>query len=131
MKSNVIHLSACLAAFAAIGILPSRAAVGTALTQNPRSIEDQTPKAVSQPKPVYSCYLRRAAIEGQVVVAFTVTPLGDVVNARIVSSTDRLFDAPTLDAIAKWRFMPAMKSGLPVSANVRELVAFSIPDAPR
>jgi TonB family protein len=124
MKSNILHLSACVAAFAAIGILPARAGIGTALTQNPNSTEYQTPKAVSQPEPVYSCYLRRAAIEGHVVV-------GDVVNARIVSSTDRLFDEPTLDAVGKWRFRPAMKAGLPVSANVRELVTFSIPDAPR
>lgn len=130
MNSNVLRLSA-LAAMAAAVVLPAGAATGTALTPNPSLVADQPPRPLAQPVPIYSPYLRHELIEGQVVVAFTVNPVGNVSDATIVSSTDRLFNGPTLDAVMKWRFAPAMKAGAPVSSKVREIVIFSISDAPR
>jgi protein TonB len=131
MKSNALRLTTLIAALAAIAVLPAGAATGTALVPNPSILTDATPRPIVQPSPVYSAYLRHAVIEGQVLVAFTVSPLGNVADATIVSSTDRLFNKPTLDAIMHWRFSPAMKAGVPVSSKVREVVTFSIPDAPR
>ena len=61
----------------------------------------------------------------------TVSPLGDVAEATIVSSTDRLLNKPTLDAVMKWRFSPALKAGFPVSSKVRQAVVYTISDAPR
>jgi periplasmic protein TonB len=131
MKSNILPISAVLAAIAAFGIQPAIAATGTAFTQIPSGAADMLPMAIAQPKPEYSTYLRHADIEGHVVVSFTVTPKGDVINATVVRSTDRLFSEPTLEAVSKWKFKPAMKDGLPVSTRVSELVTFLIPDAPR
>jgi TonB family protein len=123
MKSKFLTLGALVAAVAIV--------VQPAFSQNSSSALDQPPRAVSQLAPVYSAYLRHADVEGSVVVAFTVTPSGDVTNAAIVSSTDRLLNEPTLRAIVRWKFMPAVKAGLPVSSRVNERVTFSIPDAPR
>ncbi len=131
MKSNLLRLSALIVATTALVVLPAGAATGTALAPNPSTLVDQIPTPIAQPKPVYSAYLRHAVIEGQVVVAFTVSPVGDVADATIVSSTDRLFNKPTLDAVMKWRFSPALKAGVPVSSKVRQVVTFTIPDAPR
>jgi periplasmic protein TonB len=131
MKSNVLRLSALTLALASIVVLPAGAATGTAFVANPSSVADQLPMPIAQPKPVYSAHLRHALIEGQVVVAFTVSPQGNVADATVVSSTDRLFNKPTLDAVMTWRFSPAMKAGVPVSSKVRELVVFSMPDALR
>jgi protein TonB len=131
MKSNILRLSALVAVLAAIVVLPAGAATGTALTQVPSGAADQPLRAVSQPKPEYSVFLRHADVEGRVVVSFTVTPSGDVADATVVSSTDRLLNAPTLDAVRTWKFVPATRDGLPVSTRVRQLVTFSIPDAPR
>jgi protein TonB len=131
MKSNAIRFSALLVAIAAIAIQPAGAATGTAFTQNPFLVANQPPRAIAQPVPEYSTYLRHAEIQGNVVVSFEVSPKGDVVNPAVIRSTDRLFDEPTLRAIAKWKYVPAMKAGLPVSSRVNELVTFSITDAQR
>ncbi len=131
MKTNALRLSTLIAALTAIALLPAGAATGTALVPNPSILTDAAPRPIVQPSPVYSAYLRHAIIEGNVVVDFTVSPRGEVAEATIVNSTHRLLNKPTLDAIMQWRFSPAMKAGVPVSSKVRELVTFSIPDAPR
>jgi TonB family protein len=131
MKSNILRLGSLMLAMGAAVVLPAGAATGTALVTDPSILTDVAPRPVAQPAPVYSAYLRHAVIEGQVEVAFTVSPHGDVAEATIVSSTDRLLNKPTLDAVMKWHFLPAMKAGVPVSRKVREVVAFTIPDAPR
>jgi TonB family protein len=131
MKTNALRLSTLIVALTAIALLPAGAATGTALVPNPSILTDAAVRPVAQPSPVYSAYLRHALVEGQVLVAFTVSPIGNVADATIVSSTDRLLNKPTLDAVMHWRFSPAMKAGVPTSTKVRELVTFSIPDAPR
>jgi periplasmic protein TonB len=128
MKLNIRLLSAFVAASAAIAVLPAVAATGTAFTQDPFGAVDQPLKAISQPAPVYSTYLRHASVEGNVVVSFEVNSKGQVVNPVIVRSTDRLFDEPTLRAIASWRYIPAVKDGRPVNTRVNELVQFRITD---
>jgi protein TonB len=131
MKSNILCLSGYLVALAVTVILPASAATGTAFVQNPSTLEEQNPTAISQLKPVYSCYLRHEALEGRVVVSFTVNSQGDVVNPAIVSSTNRLFEKPTLYAVAHWKFKPAIRGGLPVNRTVTQQVNFEILDAPR
>jgi len=131
MKSNVLRLSTLAVAIAALVALPAGAATGTAFIPNPAIGVDQPPRPIDQIEPFYSPYLRHAVIEGQVVVAYTVTARGDVADATIVSSTHRLLNKPTLDAIMKWRFAPALKAGVPVTSKVQQVVSYSIPDAPR
>ncbi len=63
------------------------------------------------------------------VVGFTITTEGKVLNPVVVSSTNRLLNKPTLDAVRKWRFAPAMNDGVAVSVNVLQPVAYIIPDA--
>ncbi|HEY1765105.1 MAG TPA: energy transducer TonB [Opitutaceae bacterium] len=130
MKTNILRLSALTAALAAISVLPAGAATGTALTPVPSEGTDRNPVPLSQAKPFYSAYLRHSLIEGEVVVSITVSPHGNVADATIVSSKERLLNKPTLDAIMKWRFSPALKAGVPVSSKVREVVVYSISDAP-
>jgi TonB family protein len=95
---------------------------------NPLSAAVQEAKPISQPAPTYSTELRAACIEGKVVVSFTITAAGDVVNPVVVSSTDRSLDAPALEAVRKWKFAPAMKDGVAIRVRALQPVAFVIPE---
>lgn len=65
-------------------------------------------------EPVYppACEASAAAAE-TVEVAFTITPAGEVVSERILSSTNPCFDRAALNAIKRWRFSPRTIDGEP------------------
>ena len=90
------------------------------------AVQPATP--VSQVAPNYSRDLRVDQEEGEVVVGFTITTDGKVANPVVVSSTNRTLNKPTLDAVRKWKFAPAMNDGVAVSVNVLQPVAFTIPE---
>ena len=49
---------------------------------------------------------------GTVLVQFDVSKIGSVVNARVIESTPRgMFDTAALQAIARWRYRPAVMDG--------------------
>jgi TonB family protein len=88
----------------------------------------QNPKPLSQVAPAYAIDLRESGLEGEVVVSFTVTSTGEVRNPVVVSSTDRALEKPTLAAVRKWKFAPAMNDGVAVSVKVVQPVAYVIPE---
>jgi TonB family protein len=102
---------------------------------NSLSAATQDARPVTQVAPDYSHELRASDVEGEVVVGFTISATGEVINPVVVSSTDRLLEKPTLAAVKKWKFAPAMKDGVAVSQRAILPVAFMIrelhPDAER
>ncbi len=124
MNMNTRSLNAFVVAFTAIAILPS-ISLGA---QNTAATTDQAPRALAAPKPDYSYALRHDEVEGRVVVTFTVTPSGGVADAAVVSSTQKRLEKPTLEAIKKWTFSPAVKAGVPVRSRVIQPVAFKMAD---
>lgn len=112
---NIRLMSAC-----------SLAAALSVSALNPLSAAVQNAKPICQIAPTYSHDLRASGVEGEVVVGFTITATGDVVNPVVVSSTDRLLENPTLAAIRKWKFTPAMKDGVAVSVKAVQPVSFII-----
>jgi protein TonB len=95
---------------------------------NPMSAAVLDAKPIAQPAPSYPSELRTACLEGQVVVSFTITAQGDVINAQVVSSTDRRLEAPALEAIQKWKFAPAMRDGVAIKVKALQPIAFAMPD---
>jgi TonB family protein len=98
----------------------------SALSPLSAAIQDATP--VAQVAPAYSHELRARGVEGEVVVSFTVSATGNVIDPKVVSSTDRALEYPTLAAVRKWKFAPAMKDGVAVSEKVVQPVSFVMPD---
>jgi protein TonB len=50
--------------------------------------------------------------DGSVLVRFDISAIGTVVNARVIESTPRgMFDKAALQAIARWRYRPAVIDG--------------------
>ena len=106
----------------------SLAAALCASALSPLSAAIQDAKPVSQIAPAYSHELRARALEGEVVVSFTVSATGNVIAPTVVSSTDRALEYPALAAVRNWKFTPAMKDGVAVSQKVVQPFAFVMPD---
>jgi TonB family protein len=64
---------------------------------------------------------------GTVNVSFVVGADGAVRQARVVSSTDAAFDAPSLSALAVLRFSPATEGGTPVATRVEIPIQWQAP----
>ncbi|NND54909.1 MAG: energy transducer TonB [Gammaproteobacteria bacterium] len=75
-------------------------------------------------------YPRRAwmqKMEGDVLVEFSVNQQGVVQNIKVISSSNRIFDVPTLDAVSRFRYEPAEENGQPtVTTGVRERFYFRL-----
>lgn len=57
------------------------------------------------------------AIEGSVVVEFTITRMGTVTDIRIVESTDPVFEQAAVTAIGKTRYRPRIVDGTPAETR--------------
>lgn len=68
----------------------------------------------------YPPALRNAGQSGRVVVRFMVDEAGRVRDPRVLRSSDRNFDAPTLEAVRQLRFHPARLNGRPVRVWVEQ-----------
>lgn len=65
-------------------------------------------------EPVYPPACEHSAAPAETVdVAFTITPEGQVVSERVISSTNPCFDRAALNALKRWRFSPRTIDGAP------------------
>jgi TonB family protein len=114
---NIRSLSACSLA-AALSV--------SALSPLSAAVIDARP--IVQVAPAYSHELRASGVEGEVVVKFTISAKGDVLNPVVASTTNRELDGTTIRAVRQWKFAPAMKDGVAVSQSAVQTVAFRIPE---
>lgn len=69
------------------------------------------------------------SLEGDVLVEFSVNQQGVVQNIKVVSSSSPLFDLPVIDAVSRFRYVPASQDGQPVlTQGLRERFYFRILD---
>jgi protein TonB len=87
---------------------------------------DNHPRTTTQVSPVYPEEMKRQGIEGTVIVEFIVDESGRVTNPRVVKSDDPAFEAPTLRAVAGWRFEPGRKDGRRVSFKMAVPVSYKL-----
>jgi len=91
-------------------------------------IDMTTTRPTIRPHPVYPENCRARGAQGVVIVEFDVTPEGDVVNPRIVSTANACLDRAVLNTIQKWKYSPKQdSSGRPVmQRGVREFFNFQL-----
>jgi protein TonB len=89
---------------------------------------DSAPHTRFQATPVYPFEAKRGGVRGEVVVEFLVDERGRVVEPRVVSSTDRIFEEATLRAVAKWQFEPGRRDGRIVRFRMAAPVVFNLND---
>lgn len=106
---------------------PSTAGVGSGI-KNVFDLAnlDQRPEPRFQPGPRYPVALKRAGITGSVVLQFIVDNTGDVRDAIVVKSTHREFEAPALEAVAKWKFRPGKKGNQAVNSRMEGEIEFQL-----
>lgn len=94
-----------------------------------RSIDlDQTPRTRLQPAPMYPFEAKRAGVAGEVWVEFGVDPAGRVLDPRVIRSSHRMFEEPTLKAVSRWVFEPGRRNGRVVGFRMTVPVVFSLSD---
>ena len=79
-------------------------------------------------RPVFPKGCRRDFRSGQAVVEFDVSPEGAVMNARVLSSTDKCLNSAALKNLSRIRYQPATdESGRAVwRRGVRETITFDL-----
>ena len=64
--------------------------------------------------PVYPARALTRNLEGYVVLEFTVTEIGTVRDAFVVTSTGSVFERPAIEAVYKFKYKPRVVDGTPV-----------------
>ena len=77
-------------------------------------------------QPTYPDEARKAKLEGDVRVEFVVGLDGRASRARVVESTNDLFNAAALAAVQRWTFDPATEGDQPVASGVSVLIEFRL-----
>jgi protein TonB len=102
---------------------------GAAADPGPRrvraNVEVREPRRIAYVAPVYPELARRAGLEADVVVACVIDTDGRVTEAQ-VRSGHVLLDAATLQAVARWRYLPTLLDGVPVSVEMTVTVRFRL-----
>lgn len=88
---------------------------------------ERQPEFLVRIDPEYPDLLRRAGIEGRVVVRAWIGLDGRVRDVRLVQSDHEGFNAATLAAVFRWRFRPAEQAGAPVEVWMPIPVRFRLP----
>jgi len=87
------------------------------------------PRPLSSPPPDYPAAALRSGASGNVVLHIEVNANGRPGAIEVVtSSRNRELDRAAVRAVRRWRFQPAMRDGVAVSASVQQTISF---DAPR
>jgi TonB family protein len=79
---------------------------------------DKMPSLVKSFKPHYPTIAKLKGTEGKVYVKVYVNAEGKPLSAVILKSDNKVFNQPSIDAAAKFKFSPAMKDNKPVGAWV-------------
>jgi protein TonB len=87
---------------------------------------DEQPAAQFQARPDYPTAMRQSGLTGDVLVDFIVDSKGRVRNVRAMRSSRPEFEEAACRAVAKWKFKPGRKGGLPVATHMQVPIVFSL-----
>lgn len=85
------------------------------------------PTATRKVDPAYPVQLMRENVAGTVILYAVIHADGRVGNVRVLRGVDDRIDRFAREAVAQWRFQPAMKNGSPVEVEA----TFQIPFRPQ
>ena len=85
---------------------------------------DQKPRVIYRPTPTVPTKLRKLA-PATVHVSFVVNVKGRVEDAKVLESTNAMFDALAVKEVKKWKFEPGKSEGRPVPFRMK--VPFTVP----
>jgi TonB family protein len=128
MKSGLMFftlLCTALTAHAASTSTPSLQNVRFAQESSPVNVVTP-PKVLIHPAAVYTDEARSRGIQGNVVVQAYFDASGNITVLRVVKGLGYGLDETAVAALKDWRFAPALRDGLPVTAIAEIEVPFNI-----
>ena len=84
------------------------------------------PVLIHSVEPPYPDSLRRARVEGTVVIRAIIAKDGGIEEASAVTATNLLFEAEALKAVRQWRYRPGTLNGEPVRVLLAVVVTFRL-----
>ncbi len=87
---------------------------------------DQLPRPRRQMPPVFPPNALRMGLNGRVLLEFIITAEGRVINAKVISSSDPIFESYAIEAVRKWVFTPGEKDGKKVNTRTRVPIPFNV-----
>jgi len=87
---------------------------------------DKNPRATSEMPPNYPDSLKRARIEGEIMIEYVVGSDGRVKSVVVLSGDDSLFVKSAITAVKRWKYKPAIRNGKAVSVRIRRPIGFSV-----
>lgn len=82
---------------------------------------------VRKVEPQYPADAQARGQSGWVDLEFTVSPKGTVGDVRVIAATPAgVFDQAASDAIARWRFRPVERNGVPVAQRAKLRIRFDL-----
>ncbi|MDW7712609.1 MAG: energy transducer TonB [Deferrisomatales bacterium] len=110
----------------ALAAAPGKPAGYGGATTGPRNVEASA-SYDENPPPVYPRIARRRGLEGEVWLRVRVSPMGSVLEAEVErSSSHEILDKAALEAVLRWRFLPARLGDTPVEGVVRVPIRFEL-----
>ncbi|HLP82528.1 MAG TPA: energy transducer TonB [Nitrosomonas sp.] len=90
---------------------------------------EKAPVVITRVDPKYPDVALRAGVEGKVTVSALVNENGDVIDTRIIKTSDKIFETSALDAAHLWKFSPGVSKGKTVSVWVTIPFQFMLPSS--
>lgn len=89
---------------------------------------DDPVQPITGPTPTYPPVMKDVGIEGVVRLRFVVSAAGRVEGSsvQVISSTNKAFEQPAINAIKRWTFKPAKVRGQAVRQLVEQNIRFSL-----
>ena len=84
------------------------------------------PRAIYDPNPEYSEEGRKSGTQGTVILSVIVDAGGEARNLQVVRSLGMGLDQKAIEAVGRWKFLPAMKDGHAVAVRVNVEVNFRL-----
>ncbi|RLC48881.1 MAG: hypothetical protein DRH57_01370 [Candidatus Cloacimonadota bacterium] len=92
-------------------------------------IHDENPIPIKKVPPKYPAFAKESGIEGTVIIeaeVFKDGSVGAVVVVKSLQSGPGGLDAAAIEAVKKWKFIPAKNNNQPVAVWVRLPITFSL-----
>jgi TonB family protein len=91
----------------------------------------EQPGVKKRVEPHYPEIAKKAGLEGKVWVKVFIDENGHVEKALMDSSTNKVFDEATLQAIQQWEFTPATNNGKPIKCEIVVPFKFKLAESPK
>jgi protein TonB len=89
-------------------------------------VYEQAPVLVSKPKAEYPEIAKKMGLEGRVFVQLDVDTTGIVVDAKIIKSSNEIFNQAALSAAKRLRFKPAETRGMKIPVRIVWPIVFTL-----